>query len=301
MTDARPTVAVVMLTLNQRASTLRALQSIGPSRLARVDIVLWDNGSDDGTADAVRAAFPDVLVHHGDENLGVAGGRNAGATLAIERFAPEFLCFLDNDLVLSPGFIDALLEVLLAGPGVGQVQAKLRFLDRPGIIQDGGGCRITFWLGRTEPVGIGEEDRGQRDHIVDCTSGGGAMMVRTSVFQQLNGFDTAFNPFGPEDIDFSLRLQELGYRSLFVPGAMAYHAVSHTFESGGYSGSYARLKAQHWLRFLHRHGSLMQRLGFYVAGMPLIAMRILIREGRRGNIGAVIGSVRGVLAALRKR
>ena len=295
-----PTVAVVMLTLNQRETTLRALASLGEHRLARVSTLVWDNGSTDGTVEAVAAAFPDVLVHHSTENLGVAGGRNAGAALVHERWTPEFFCFLDNDLVLAPGFIDAFVAVLQERPDAGQVQAKLRYLDRPEIIQDGGGCEITFWLGRTRPVGRGEVDRGQRDHVVDCVSGGGAMMVRAALFRELGGFDEAFNPFGPEDIDFSLRLRKRGHRALFVPGAMAWHAISHTYEPGGYSKTWARLKARHWVRFLRRHGSPFQQAAFFIVGVPWLALKLLAREGRRGNIGAIVGSVRGMLTGFRQ-
>jgi GT2 family glycosyltransferase len=298
--SSRPTVAVVMLSWNQRVNTLRALASIEPSRLARVEILLWDNGSTDGTAEAVRGEFPTVHVHHSAANLGVAGGRNAGAALAIERFQPDFLCFLDNDLVLTHGFFDALLQVLLMEPQVGQVQAKLRYLDRPDVLNDGGGCEITFWLGRTRPVGVGEVDRGQHDRVAACVTGGPAMMVRTSLFRELGGFDMAFNPFGPEDLDFSLRLQRAGHRALYVPAAMAYHAESHSFAPQGYTESYARVKAQHWIRFLRRHGSLRQQLAFFTVGMPLIVIRMLIREGRRKNLGAIAGSARGLLASLRR-
>jgi GT2 family glycosyltransferase len=301
MNTPLPTVAIVMLTCNQRETTQRALESIGPSGLAQVRVLVWDNGSTDGTADAIASRFPDVLVHQSPQNRGVAGGRNAAAAMMLDRFAPEFLCFLDNDLVLAPGFIDALLAVLLERADVGQVQAKLRYLDRKDVIQDGGGCDITFWLGRTHPVGNGEPDSGQRDLVTQCVSCGGAMMVRSALFRELGGFDEAFNPFGPEDIDFSLRLQERGHRALYVPAAMAWHAVSHTFEPGGYSRTYASLKARHWIRFLRRHGSFRQQVGFFALGMPFLALKILVREGRRGNLGAVAGSLRGLLTGVRQR
>lgn len=300
MTTARPTVAVVMLSFNQCATTLRALESIGPSGLADVEVLVWDNGSHDGTAEAIRARSPHVYVHHSPDNLGVAGGRNAGARLAIERFRPDFLCFLDNDLVLTPGYLDALLGVLLADPGVGQVQSKLRYLDRPEVLNDGGGCDISWWRGRTQPVGFGEVDKGQYDAVTACVSCGGAMMVRTSLFEALGGFDLAFNPFGPEDLDFSLRLQRTGHQALYVPAAMAYHAESHSFAPRGYDEGYARVKAQHWIRFLRRHGSPAQQLAFFTVGMPLLVAKLLLREGRRGNFGAIIGSARGLLASLRR-
>jgi GT2 family glycosyltransferase len=250
--------------------------------------------------EAVREQFPGVHVHHSQVNLGVAGGRNAGATMALDRFTPDYLCFLDNDLVLTAGYVDTLAEVLENDSTIGQVQSKLRYLDRPEVLNDGGGCEITFWLGQTRPVGVGEVDRGQRDQMTDCVSCGGAMMVRANLFRQLNGFDLIFNPFGPEDIDFSLRLQQAGHRAVYVPAAMAYHAESHSFAPGGYTGGYAHTKAHHWIRFLRRHGSMFQQVAFFAVGVPVITVRLLIREGRRGNLSAITGSARGLLSSLRR-
>ena len=292
-------VAIVMLTLNQRETTLRALASLMPQVESDMRVLVWDNGSTDGTVDAVRRDHPTVLAHHHPTNLGVASGRNAGAKTAIERWQPEYLLFLDNDLVLRPGFVRALLDTLDRDPGVGQVQGKLLYLDEPGRINDGGGCRINFWLGRTDPVGFKELDRGQCERVAPCVSCGGAMMVRARLFESLGGFDGIFDPFGPEDLDFSLRLQRAGHRALYIPAAVALHEVNHTFEGGGgYTAVYARSKAKHWLRFLRRHGTPMQKAGFFAVGAPLIAVRMAVREIARGNPGAIVGSVRGMLEAL---
>lgn len=294
------TVAVIMLTLNQRDTTLRALDSLAPEERTNAHVLVWDNASTDGTVNAVRQRFPDVHVHWSDTNLGVASGRNAAAALAMERFHPTHLLFLDNDLVLTPGFITALLGAFSADSRVGQAQAKLRSLQEPWRINDGGGCQISFWRGRTRPVGFNQVDRGQFDTPAPCVSCGGAMLVRADVFRELGGFDTIFDPFGPEDLDFSLRLQRRGYKAVYIPRAMAYHQVSHTFEGGRYSGAYARVKAQHWLRFLRRHGSFWQQLGFALAGAPLIVTRMAFRELRRGNPAALLGSARGVVSGLRR-
>ena len=292
-------VAVVMLTLNQRDTTLRALESLMPQVEPGMRVLVWDNGSTDGTVEAVQSAYPQVVAHHHPINLGVASGRNAGAKLVLERFAPRYLLFLDNDLVLRPRFVRELLDVLEREPDVGQVQAKLLYLDEPGRINDGGGVRIKFWLGQTDPVGFKEIDRGQCERVAPCISGGGAMMVRARLFEELGGFDGVFDPFGPEDLDFSLRLQERGHRALYIPTAVALHAVNHTYEgSGGYTAIYARSKARHWLKFLRRHGKPWQRAGFFMVGAPIIALRMVIRELRRGNPGAILGSVRGMIEAL---
>jgi len=293
-------IAAIMLTMNGRERTLRALASFSPADRRRADVLVWDNGSTDRTVEAVRERFPDVHVHWHHTNLGVASGRNAAAARAMELFAPTHLLFVDNDLVFTKGFIAALIEPFSFDEQLGQTQAKLRFLREPDVLNDGGGCRISFWRGRTTPVGFGEVDRGQRDVPGPCISCGGAMMVRSDVFRELGGFDSVFDPTGPEDLDFSLRLQKRGYRSLYVPRAMAYHEVSHTFGGGEYSANYARVKAQHWLRFLRRHGSLMEQVGFFAIGAPLILLRLAVREGRKGNAGALLGSILGVWAGLRR-
>ena len=292
-------VAAVMLTLDQRDSTLRALASLMPELDADTRVLVWDNGSNDGTVAAIRREFPNVATHRHPGNLGVASGRNAGARLAVQLFVPEYLLFLDNDLVLRPGFVAALRAALDADPQVGQAQAKLLYLDEPARINDGGGCRISFWLGRTDPVGFKQIDRGQCEQVAPCVSCGGAMMVRARLFQELGGFDPIFDPFGPEDLDFSLRLQRRGFRALYIPRAVALHAVSHTYESGGYTAVYARSKARHWLRFLRRHGTPLQKAGFYAIGAPLIALRMVFRELLRGNPGAITGSIRGMIESLK--
>jgi GT2 family glycosyltransferase len=289
-----------MLTMNQRDTTLRALRSFDAD-FENWHFVVWDNGSVDGTVEAVAREFPSVCVHHHPQNLGVASGRNAGARLAIERFNPTHLLFLDNDMVVLPGFVRALLEPFASRPKLGQTQAKLLYMHDPRRLNDGGGCRINFWLGSTQGVGCGEIDRGQYDAMAPCISCGGAMMVRADLFERLGGFDAIFDPFGPEDIDFSLRLQEAGYEALYVPQAVAHHAVSHTFEGGpGYNALYARAKAKHWLRFLRRHGTSLQKLGFMMIGGPFIALRMIGREVLRGNPRAIAGTVRGVFDAIRE-
>jgi GT2 family glycosyltransferase len=288
-----------MLTMNQLEKTLRALASFQEIASPPFQVMLWDNGSQDGTADAVRAAFPDVLVHHSPTNLGVASGRNAAAALAIEKFSPTHLLFIDNDMIVEPNFVTALLSPFESDPQLAQSQAKLRFMNDPTRLNDGGGCRIQFWLGRTSPVGIGEVDSGQYDKQTKCISCGGAMMVRTDVFQELGGFDEKFSPFGPEDLDFSLRCYALGYHALYVPQALAYHEVSHSFEGGQYTELYARNKSRHWLLFMRRHASFAEQIAFYLIGAPLRIIQMVIREGRKGNWAALRGSVRGLFDSCR--
>jgi GT2 family glycosyltransferase len=288
------TVAVVILTVNQRETTLRCLASLRGVKSPDHRVLVWDNGSNDGTVAAVVDADPDVVVHRHPRNLGVASGRNAAAALAMQRFNPRYLAFIDNDMLVSPDFLQALVAPFANDPRLGQAQAKIRLLRDPQRLNDGGGNRIQFWLGRTRPVGFGELDHGQYDQPRRCVSCGGAMVVRTDVFRMLGGFDPVFDPFGPEDLDFSLRLARAGYYALYVPGAVVFHEVSHTFGGGSYTEGYARLKARHWFVFMRRHAPLHEQLAFFCVGAPYRLLRLIIREVKRGNVAAVRGIGRGL-------
>jgi GT2 family glycosyltransferase len=285
-------IAVIILTVNQRDSTLQCLSSLIANYGCRFKVLLWDNGSLDGTSDAVKRIFPDVLVHYHKNNIGVASGRNKAAELAIKSCNPTHLLFLDNDILVEPNFIKELLQPFKSDSTLGQTQAKLRFMHDKDRLNDGGGCQINFWLGRIKPVGYREIDHGQYDKPRRCVSCGGAMMVRTDVFQQLGGFDSQFDPFGPEDIDFSLRLAKAGYGALYVPQALAYHAVSHTFGEG-YDEDYARHKSRHWFLLMERHAHTWEKIVFMTFIAPCLFLKVIIRESRKGNISAVRGLING--------
>jgi len=294
-----PRVAAIILTIDQQDQTLRCIEHLLLQRDkdTEFDVIVWDNGSTDGTAEAISSTYPDVMIRISSTNLGVAGGRNAAAAVAIEELDADLLLFLDNDMVVEPGFVAELAQPFAADTNdvVGQTQAKLRLADSPELLNDGGGFRLQFWLGRTRPVGFGEVDTGQFDQPTRCISCGGAMMTRTTIFQRLGGFDETFNPFGPEDLDFSLRLQQSGFQSWYVPQAVAYHDVNHTFGAADYSESYARYRAQHWLRLMRRHASMLDWMGFLFIGMPIIGVRVLFREGLKGNLAALRGLISGAV------
>ena len=286
-------VVVIILTYKQRDKTISCLSSLLDGEDIPFKVLVWDNGSQDDTLAAVKAAFPNVLTHYSEDNLGVAGGRNASAQLAIHEYGATHLLFLDNDILVEPGFVGALYEPFVSAQRLGQTQAKLRYMHDRSLINDGGGAQISFVFWRVKPVGFGELDNGQYDSPKPCISCGGAMMVRSDIFQRLNGFDPLFGPFGPEDLDFSLRLQKSGYKAMYIPKAVGYHEVSHTFGKG-YSEEYARHKSRHWLIFMRRHATFRQKLAFYIFGAPILATQVFIREARRGNLHAIRGLVQGL-------
>jgi hypothetical protein len=119
------------------------------------------------------------------------------------------------------------------------------------------------------------------------------------IFQELGGFDEIFSPYGPEDLDFSLRLQEAGWEAWYVPPPSGCMTTTTPFGAAGYSEDYARHRARHWMMLMRRHASPLDWLGFLFVGVPLIAGRVVLREARKGNLwSALRGLVRGAHWAL---
>lgn len=275
-------VAAIILTRNQRAQTLRCLASLETAREKHLSILLWDNGSTDGTAHAVRERFPDVLVREHPTNLGAASGRNTAARLAIERWRPSHLLFLDNDTVVTEGFLAALSAPFMRdAERLAQTSAKILFMTDRNRLCDAGGSEIRFWSASTRPIGHGETDVGQYDYQRECIPPTGCLLVRSDVFEHVGGFDPRFDPYGMEDLDFSLRVRKAGYRSLFVPEAVIYHDDKEPGERRTYTPHYKWLKIRNWCRFVRKHASPRQALAFLLLGIPSMAARNVVRGASR--------------------
>lgn len=293
-------VIAIVLTVNQRENTVRCLRSLQTVTCPGFEVVVWDNGSTDGTGEAVLGEFPQVHYHWNTTNLGAAGGRNSGVEFskkATDSPASEFL-FLDNDTVVTPEFLEHLIRPLKEHSEIGQTAAKILFLRQPDTINVAGGSDIRFWRGSTRARGYGKLDNGQYDKELDCIAPAGCTLVRAAVFDGVGGFDVRFDPYGLEDLDLSARIVQSGYRCVYVPEAVIYHEPTQTFGQGKYTGAYARKKAENWRRFLSRHGRLHQKFLFYTVGAPFSAGAAIFRELRRGNFAAIGGLIRGALTRI---
>lgn len=287
--NGTPSVAAIVLGFDRREKTRACIASLLRCEHPELRVLVFDNGSRDGTGAAIAAVFPHVPVERSPVNLGAAAGRNRAVAAVTERWTPDLLLFVDDDAEVHPNAVTA-LERPFREPGhdrLGATAAKIRFPGEPPRIYVAGGSRLRLWLGDTSPRGHGESDVGQYDRPEPCVPGAGCLMVRRTAFEDVGGFDPAFDPYGYEDLDFSLRLIEAGWRILYVPEALAWHERGHSFGTGRFTPLYAEVKRRNWMRFLRRHGSMAERIGFWTVGAPLRFTRAAARELRHGNLSAV--------------
>ena len=104
-------IEVVTPVHNRKELTLRCLQSLREADLTGIDlhVIVVDDGSTDGTADALAAQFPDVTVVAGDGNLWYTAGTNVGLAAALER-QPDFILAINNDCIFDQGFLQHMLS-----------------------------------------------------------------------------------------------------------------------------------------------------------------------------------------------
>ena len=112
MTSSAPSlIAIIVLTWNQRDLTLDCLDSLVQMDYPadRLHLIVVDNNSEDGTAQAIRERYPQVKVLENGDNLGFAEGNNVGIRHAMERDV-DYVMLLNNDTVVDSTMVKALLK-----------------------------------------------------------------------------------------------------------------------------------------------------------------------------------------------
>jgi GT2 family glycosyltransferase len=290
----RPRVAAIVLNYNGREVTLQALASLAAMDYPACDLIVVDNGSTDGSYEAVAAAFPAVIQVRTEENQGPAGGANLGMRRALAG-GYDYLLILNNDIEVAADFVTRLVEVAESAPDVGIVGPKGYFYwDRERIWSAGG--RLPFREAATKERGEGRLDRGQFDRTeeVDYVNGC-AMLVKRRVVEEVGLWDPIYH-LSVEDADFCMRAKEAGYRCFYAHRARLWHMVSTS--TGGYRAGKTFQTGRSTAIFFRRHATAAQQVKAWVWVVGSLPFAFL-RELLRGNQGAVIAKARGFLAGLR--
>lgn len=213
-------VVSVILNTNRRADTLECLASLGRQTHTRQHVIVLDNASTDGSPEAVRAEFPNVELVGLTDNQGYAGNNNVGIKLALERGA-DWVFVLNEDTVLDPGCLAALVAQGEADAKVGIVGPLVYHHDGQDVIQSAGGemnTHLESWH-----RGQNQKDAGQyaRPLASDWISGC-AILVRRNVIEQIGMLDARFFYYW-EEVEWCLRARKAGWGIVMAPAARLWH------------------------------------------------------------------------------
>lgn len=250
-----PLVSVVIVNWNGKQHLAECLDSLVAQNIKDREIVLVDNGSHDGSVEMVQGAYPFIRVVSLPENLGFAGGNNAGIRIA----SGKYIALLNNDTRVDPEWMPSLLkEAEASPPHVGMWASKILSYENPELIDNVGLLMYPDGLGRGK--GRLEKDEGQYDQTGEAFFPSGcAGLYRREMLDEIGLFDEDFFAYA-DDVDLGLRARLAGWQCIYVPSAKVYHKYSAS------SSAHSPFKA-----FLVERNRIWVLLKYYPLEMILIS------------------------------
>ncbi|RIK14884.1 MAG: glycosyltransferase family 2 protein [Anaerolineae bacterium] len=191
-------MSVVIPHWNGRQHLDECLTSLRNQTFSNHEVILVDNGSDDGSQEYVSQTFPEVRLIELSENRGFTGACNAGYAAS----QGEFICLLNNDTEAHPDWLEVIVDTFTRHPEAGVVASKMLLFDRRDHFHTAGDYyRVNGLPGNR---GVWQADRGQYDHEEEVFSAcGGAAAYRRAI-----------------------------WKVIYAPGAIVYHKLKSSGGSG---------------------------------------------------------------------
>jgi len=224
-------LSIIIVSWNTRLDLLRCLASIWANPpTCSFEVLVCDNASKDGTAEAVRAEYPQVILKASNENLGFARANNRVASLA----QGQFWLLLNPDTIVHPGALDTLVNYLSSQPRVAAVGPRLVNTDGslqpsierlPSLFSEW--WRL-FHLDRIYPVSQYSQAvlASQAPQQVEVLNGA-CLLLRADVVPPMGLFDEDYFVYS-EEIDLCDRLGQAGWQLHWLPDAVITHAIGRS-------------------------------------------------------------------------
>ena len=286
-----PRVVVIIVNWNGKDVTLDCLASLRRVQDPAPHVLVVDNGSTDDSVPAIRSQYPDVELLALSENRRFAGGNNAGIQKAFADGA-DFVLLLNNDTIVDPGFLSALLGRIRSEERCGMVVPKIYYHHQPDMLWYAGG-EISFWTGTMRHRGIREVDHGQYDTATDTEYATGCcLLVSRELIARAGQLDESFFIYS-EDADWSVRARRAGYRIIYEPRARIWHKLS--VSTGGHLSAFKlKNKALSNFRFFARYARWYHWLTFPWLSVPVnlwVALRYLAQTHTQRSHGTPHGTM----------
>jgi GT2 family glycosyltransferase len=292
-------VYIIILNWNGLKDTLECVGSCLKLDYPIFEIVIVDNGSDDGSENILRESFPSIRLIQTGANLGYAGGNNAGIRHALEGGA-DYIWLLNNDTTVDANALTELVKIAETNPSIGMVGSKILSYLQPTVLLYAGG-RADLAVGETEHIGYGSEDRGQFDlggdtgYITGCS-----LLVKRRVIEETGLMNEAYFLYY-EETEWCTKARRKGYRLIYAPESVVYHKESVSVrKTTGVMHYYLTRNRLYFLlqngvkvRWLKRFGSDLREFLGHVRRKELSSARFMLTAywhwftGYRGPLDAL--------------
>ncbi|MGD9288609.1 MAG: glycosyltransferase [Desulfobacterales bacterium] len=228
--------SIIILTHNQLEYTKRCIKSIFYHTKENFELIVVDNGSTDGTVDYLESAVNvqnhkirgekskvRINIIKNKENLGFAAGNNQGILTA----RGDYILLLNNDIVVTPGWLDRLIRCAEQDSAVGIVGPLSNYVSGQQLVK-GVSYDTKTLTGLDEfAKDLAAANSGRKQRLIRVV--GFCMLVKRAVIEKIGGMDSAYGLGNFEDDDFSLRAALAGFESWMVQDCFVHHFGSRTF------------------------------------------------------------------------
>ena len=274
-----PHVFILIINWNGKKDTIHCLSSLKRlnTKGIKLSIIVVDNGSSDDSVEVIKKKFPSVIVYEAQKNLGFTGGNNVGIFLALQKGA-DYVWLLNNDTFVDKESLQALLGVF-ADEIIGIAGSKIYFAagreyhkekynaSELGKVLWYAGGLIDWNNMYASHRGVDEVDVAQYDNAGETSFVTGcSMFIKGVVFHAIGMFDDRYYLY-LEDLDFCLRAQKAGFRTVYMPSSKIWHVNAGS--SGGPGSK------------LHEYYLTRNRLLVGLRFAPIRTKFALLREGIR--------------------
>ncbi|HEY3419606.1 MAG TPA: glycosyltransferase family 2 protein [Methanomassiliicoccales archaeon] len=308
-----PMVSIIIPTFNRKKELLRLLGSIAKLDypVSRLDVIVVDDHSQDGTMEEVKVTFPNVRTYRHDKERWVSAARNTG----ISNANGDYLLFIDDDNVMDPECVKNLISTF-ENPDNGKVGLSgplMYYLKKPETIWCAG-IRRNMLTSQTTFIGRNELDEGQFTSTTESDDFPNCFMISRESFAAAGPFDHVNFPISYEESDIARRINRAGFRILFNPAAKVWHDIEPPMPGQGRNRLFhlgGPLRAYYMARnriIFHRKYSNRKHFAIFVISFlwlfTVFYLRIILlnsdkRAGERIRIAS--GYLRGVVDGLSNR
>jgi GT2 family glycosyltransferase len=274
-------VSIVTINFNQAKVTGEFLKSLYQSEYGKLEVIVVDNNSDEDPEEYLKDIYKKVNVVKAPSNLGFTGGNNLG----ILNSHGEFIFVVNNDTEITPTLIGDLLlpfkdpkyKIDQTKKGVGMTSPKIKYFDNPKMIQYAGYSKINPWHGRNSSPGKGVIDSGQKEfqgQYETAYAHGAAIMLSAEVIMEVGGFDNEFFIYY-EELDWSQRVKNAGYRIIYCGDSVIYHKESIT--TGKNSPFKEKFHTKNRIYFMRKHSNSLQFFVYCLYFIGLVIPKKLVQ------------------------